>query len=185
MRFRILRLAIYLLCNSGMQAQDINQRLQDCLQFSCDLNQNTASDILQKLKPLIDNPDHHAHLENFITYSQAQLQSVEANLDLSSGLPSDEAVIAAPDFHEIVAQNSKVRVLWGTSSNSEQEPLHRHYLPSILIMLDEGNFEIEYADGSKEICCDPIGVYELPADPQAAAYKNIGNKCSFLRFEFK
>lgn len=52
-------------------------------------------------------------------------------------------------------------------------------------MLQDGRFETEYVDGSKEVSDDPLGVYELPADAQAAAYKNIGTQCSFLRFEIK
>ncbi len=52
-------------------------------------------------------------------------------------------------------------------------------------MFENSIFDIEYADGTKEIDHCPMGIYELTADNQAATYKNIGSTCGFLRFEIK
>lgn len=171
-----------LVMSSSLYATDITLRVSDCLRSKYALDQQSVDAVLQKLKPLVESDKHHVLLEQFIELSATMLQG---NATEQHALPTDDAVVAAPKDHEILSENDKVRVLWGVSFPGETVPLHRHYWKSILIMLQDGRFETEYADGSKEASDDPLGVYELPPDVQAAAYKNIGARCSFLRFEIK
>jgi hypothetical protein len=166
-------------------AVDLSARIKDCLMSSYRLDQEQSEGILRLFQPWIENQNHHAMLENFIDLSVLNLKNKSVSVLNKQALPSDDAVVAATDYHEVLGENRYVRVLYGDVNPGDQEPMHRHYWPSILVMLDPGSFEIDYADGSREIWHDSAGIFELPPDSQAAAYKNIGAKCRFLRFEFK
>lgn len=169
---------------NSMNTPTIHQQIQECLIHEYKLDEQSTATILKKLKSLPEIVEHILVLEQFIALSKIYLSSTEPYFPEQS-LPTDDAVKAAPQYHEVLAETDRIRVLYGATNNSDEEPFHRHYWKSIFINLAPSVYEIEYADGSKEIADDPIGVYELPPDTQAAAYKNIGNHSCFLRFEFK
>lgn len=174
----------YLLLNVNIYAMDITQRLKSSLSAQYHLDQTSLDSIVAKLKPFIENHEHDAMLESFIDLS-AQHSKKSSSISGEEPLPADDAVVVAPEYHEVLAENNMVRVLWGVSEAGDQEPLHRHHWESILLILEGATFEIDYADGSQERDYYPSGVYALPADTQAAAYKNLDARCSFLRFEMK
>lgn len=166
---------------------NITQDIRNCLHINYGLDSNSVEAVLTKIKPLIESNEHNVMLKAFIELSKINLQNNKiAKQKYIPNIHIDDAVVAAPKYHTILSENDKVRVLWGVIPAGDQEPLHRHYWKSIVIIIEVGNFEIEYADKSKEISYDPVGVYELTADLQAATYKNIGAlPSSFLRFEIK
>jgi len=166
-----------------LNAAEMSQRMQECLSVTYAFDEQSVATILKKFTPLIEAPEHHATLEQFRALSKAHVPEVACMVELT--LPVDDAVQAAPDSHEVLAENNLVRVLYGVTKNGDKDQLHRHYLKSILVNLAPSIFEIEYADGSKELWSDSVAVYALPPDTQAASYKNIGNSSSLLRFEIK
>lgn len=97
-----------------------------------------------------------------------------------------DGVLVAPEWHKVLFENDEMRVLWGETKPGEKEKLHMHYCPSLMIILSGAEFEIEYADGTKEIGHWGVGKYDLPPDEQPASYTNIGNT-SFIaiRIEYK
>jgi hypothetical protein len=59
-----------------------------------------------------------------------------------------DAVIAAPDNHKIIMENDKVRVLEVTLAPGETEEVHHHQWPSVLYIMEAGDF-IDYdSDGN-------------------------------------
>jgi hypothetical protein len=174
----------YLLLSADLYSIEIAQRLKDVLATQYQLDQTSVGSIIVKLKPLIEHEEHHATLESFINLSDQHARNSSHVIDLQP-LPADDAVAAAPQYHEVLVENNAVRVLWGVSEAGDQEPMHRHYWESVLLIIEGATFEIEYADGSKETDYSPTGVWALPADAQAARYKNLDGRCSFLRFEIK
>lgn len=174
-----------LLMNMSVLAGDISSNLRSCLINSYKLDVTSVNVVLSKFRLLIEDYKSYDMLENFIKLSELNLKNKPGKTMFTGILPNDDAVMATPQYHEVLAENDLVRILWGNSAPGEQVPLHRHYWASIFVMFEAGSFEIEYADGTKEVWHDVPGVSELPPDAQAAAYKNIGSQCSFLRFEIK
>jgi hypothetical protein len=179
-----LFVSIFVLIGVSMNAHEITHRLHDCLEHDYALNKESIAAITQELLPLLEQEQYSPLLDEFIALSKKYMSKPRSKTTLDP-LPEDDAVMAAPDYHYIIGENDRVRVLYAVSKHGDTEPSHRHYWKSILINLAPSIFEIEYADGGKDTDHDPIGVYELPADTQAASYKNVGDESSFLRFEIK
>jgi len=161
--------------------------LDDCLTKIYGVDIGSTQLILSKLKPLIDKDECHATLDKFVELS-ASLRFTDQVSDIltSEGLPADDGTIIDPEHHKVLFENHKVRILWGLLLAGATEPLHRHYWPSLLIMIVGTTFEVTYADGKTALDDSPIDVYKLQGDIQAASYKNTGpEESSWLRFEIK
>ena len=79
-------------------------------------------------------------------------QSLAAELRYATGNPADwppelDAVVAAPDNHEVLLENDSVRVLSVTLAPGEVEPLHSHRWPSVLHIMSAGHFTDHDANG--------------------------------------
>ncbi|WP_152560476.1 SMP-30/gluconolactonase/LRE family protein [Arenimonas donghaensis] len=79
-------------------------------------------------------------------------QSLAAEPRYATGNPADwpaelDAVVAAPDNHEVLLENDTVRVLSVTLAPGEVEPLHSHRWPSVLHIQSAGHFTDHDAKG--------------------------------------
>ncbi len=111
---------------------EITKRLIDSLRedYCFDLQQSKL--ILKKLRPFIENHKHHIFIDRFLDLSALNFKNKFFD-KIEQPLPKDDAIAKAPKNHEILCENKKVRVLGGILLAGEQEPLHRHYWPSILV----------------------------------------------------
>ena len=74
-------------------------------------------------------------------------------LDYKTGDPADwpaelDAVVAAPDNHKILLENDRVRMLEVTLLPDTVEPLHSHQWPSVLYIMEAGDFTDSDMDGN-------------------------------------
>jgi len=147
------------------------------------VNQLAAGNITQKLAPLINDVTHHPILLDFMKKSN-NVQPIWDAIVPDLEYHDDDPLIAAPECHTLLFQNSHVRILWEVTKPGETVPMHRHYWKSIMLIVHGSKFETLNADGSKEYDNWPAGTYVLSADTQASAYKNIGSdEFRMLRIE--
>jgi quercetin dioxygenase-like cupin family protein len=102
-----------------------------------------------------------------------------------------EAVVAAPQNHKVVLENERVRVLEVTVSPGEKEPLHMHWMPSVMYVMAEDNIRDYDAEGKViyESRRDKPGKtpYTVWMEPQAPHWvENLSKKpMRLLRVELK
>lgn len=75
-----------------------------------------------------------------LTYRAADPHSFDEPNDWPANL---DAVIAAPKNHKIIMENNEVRVLEVSLLPGELEPIHHHKWPSVLYIMEAGDF-IDY-----------------------------------------
>jgi len=75
------------------------------------------------------------------------LENMAENIDEKELLLSLDAMIAAPDHHEILLENDHVRVLDSRVSPGDATPIHTHRWPAVLHILGVSDF----------VRCDPDG----------------------------
>jgi hypothetical protein len=56
------------------------------------------------------------------------------SLDPSEWDPSLDAVLAAPDYHKVIFENDRLRVLEVTLEPEAEEPTHHHRWPSVFVL---------------------------------------------------
>lgn len=163
---------------------DLAEKLENCLKSDWGIDNNTVAFINNKFKPLLDEPNHHATVEEFIKLSKGI--KIDFSLDQKlQVLPRDDGIYASPKEHLVVFENPYVRVLYGSTEPGVREALHSHQWESIMVIIKPTTYEIEYSDSKKEKALYPIGAYKLPAGEKYAC-KNVGlssDEC--LRFEIK
>lgn len=163
--------------------KNLSKKLENCLKSNWGIDNHTVGFINDKFKPLLDNPEHHATVKEFIKLSN------EIKIDFSNqmlhALPKDDGIYASPKEHLVVFENPYIRVLYGSTEPGVREAFHSHQWESIMVIIKPTTYEIEYFDGKKETNLYPIGAYKLPAGEKYAC-KNVGSfpdEC--LRFEIK
>ena len=106
--------------------------------------------------------------------------------------PSLDAMIAAPDHHEVLLENDRVRVLDSRVRPGDATPVHTHRWPAVLYILGTSDF----------VRCDPEGnvifdsreseiaaetgqtIWSQPLTPQFV--KNVGeNEIRVISVELK
>ncbi len=112
----------------------------------------------------------------------------------AAGWPKDQdAVIAAPKNHKIVLENDRVRVLEVTVSPGEKESLHHHHWPSVLYVMQSGDF-IDYdAGGSitfdsrqvKPSLVYPLAMWKEPEAPHSIENLSKSVTVKLIRIELK
>ncbi|MDE3740797.1 hypothetical protein [Maribacter polysaccharolyticus] len=115
-----------------------------------------------------------------------------------SGDPADwpldqDAVISAPNNHKILLENDMVRVLEVTLSPNELEPLHHHQWPSVLYIMEAGDFIDR--DGNGNIILDtrqlpspltfPLTMWKDPEAPHSVQNLSQTKPIRLIRVEMK
>ena len=115
-----------------------------------------------------------------------------------TGDPADwpaelDAVIAAPDNHKILIENEKVRVLEVTLLPGTVEPLHSHRWPSVLYVMEAGDFIDKDMDGNvildtrelPERLPLPFASWKEPEAPHSVVNLSATQTIRLIRVELK
>jgi hypothetical protein len=86
-------------------------------------------------------------------YGQTDANKKSTQQLYKTGKPSDwpkskDAVVAAPGIHKVLLENDSVRVLEVTLLPGQVEPLHHHQFPSVLYVMEGGDFLDRDGDGN-------------------------------------
>jgi hypothetical protein len=93
-----------------------------------------------------------------------------------------DAIIAAPDHHEVLLENDQVRVLDTRIGPGETTPVHTHSWPGVLYVLTWSDFVRYDAEGRVLLDSRTLGsrpaagttLWSAPLGPHCA--KNVGDK---------
>lgn len=163
------------------KSAELGQCLRDCY----GVDQKTATRIILKLHPLLEDPRYTTIIDDFIKKSE-ELDIRFIKNKSADPLNDDDAVLKAAKWHKVLFESPYVRILWTFMKPGEVETAHLHQWKSLMIIIQAAKFETKNRDGSVEEDDYPIGVYELPPETQPAAYTNVGNTAfKALRFEIK
>lgn len=121
----------------------------------------------------------------------------EQSIGYATGDPTDwpaelEATVAAPDNHQILFENERVRVLRVTLGPGEVEPLHYHRWPSILHIQQAGEWIDRDAIGnvifdSREVppMTFPVTLWKGPEAPHSPVNLSDSVEVQLIRVEIK
>jgi hypothetical protein len=115
-----------------------------------------------------------------------------------TGNPADwpkdqDAVASAPNNHKILLENDKVRVLEVTLAPKELEAIHHHQWPSVLYIMEAGDFIDR--DGEGNVIMDsrkipeplvfPLTMYKNPEAPHSVENLSDTITIRLIRVEMK
>lgn len=158
--------------------------IESCFIEYFHVDQKTSVSIMHFLKPLLNDEKYHPILDTFIEkIKRLYIQfSIISNIEL---LP-DDAVLKAPQWHNILFENSHVRILRGVVKCDECVPFHIHQWERLMIVIQGGKFKSEDFQGAIEFDDIQIGVYESQGEKSPLTSTNIGNNVfEALVFEIK
>jgi quercetin dioxygenase-like cupin family protein len=122
----------------------------------------------------------------------------EQKLLYKTGNPADwpkdqDAVVSAPNNHKILLENEKVRVLEVTIAPKELESVHHHQWPSVLYIMEAGDFIDR--DGEGNVIMDsrkipeplvfPLTMYKEPEAPHSVENLSDTKTIRLIRVEMK
>jgi len=137
-------------------------------------------------------------LTAFSTISVFGQTAEEQKLLYKTGNPADwpkdqDAVVSAPKNHKILLENNKVRVLEVTVMPNEVEPVHHHQWPSVLYIMEAGDFIDR--DGEGNVIMDtrelpeplvfPLTMYKDPEAPHTVENLSDTKTIRLIRLEMK
>lgn len=150
------------------------------------LDELSTENILSKMINHFDDIDFQCAVNDFIEKSGNLNIQFQDKMTPATELVLNDAVLLAPQWHEILFESPFVRVLWTSSKPGDKEPFHIHQWKSLLFIIQGAEFEIENYDGTYENGFWPMGIYDLLPDIYPAAYKNLGpDDFKAIRFEIK
>jgi len=122
----------------------------------------------------------------------------EQKLLYKTGNPADwpkdqDAVVSAPNNHKILLENDKVRVLEVTIAPNELEPVHHHQWPSVLYIMEAGDFIDRDGEGNvimdsrqiPESLIFPLTMYKNPEAPHSVENLSDSKVIRLIRVEMK
>ena len=131
------------------------------------------------------------------TTSAAEEQATaQPEINYATGDPASwpeelEATIAAPDNHKILLENDEVRVLEVSLAPGQTEPLHFHRWPSVLHILEAGEWIDRDAEGnvlfdSRETSVSyPMTMWKGPEAPHSPVNLSTDKWIRLIRVELK
>lgn len=160
--------------------------LYHCLVNWYGLDEQATYKVLEKFDPLFANGDPHRLVNQFLEKSYEQNIPRFRNEYLSILNPSD-AVLVAPQWHEVLADTDSVRVLWVTSKSGDFETPHTHQWRGLMVIFQSPKFAVYDETGKLvEEFDSPAGVYELSPEHKKLGYLNQGpGDFEALNFEIK
>lgn len=176
---RHLLSVIFFLITTSPLFSGIETDLERCLKDCYGLSDSEVGIVNERLSRCIDTPEDIKIIENFILISQTLPQTPPTQT------ADDDALVAAPETHQLLVENDHVRILWTFTRPGEFVPMHSHTLPQVMIILQSSSFLCTLQDGSQEIYKEPKGVYFY--EPYfSEAYQNIGEEeWQAMLFEIK
>lgn len=160
------------------------QKLEQCLERCWGVDSHTVAFLCRYFQRALESADGHKLIDDFVEKSARLELQFCVDKELPRLSPCD-GVILASKFHPVVFENPFVRIMAGCAEPGEREPFHAHAWRSLLVVFEEANYLIEYANGMIESLHLPVGVYVLPPEDLYAC-TNVGVKPeNCLRFEVK
>lgn len=95
-----------------------------------------------------------------------------------------DALCVAPESHQMLANNDRVRVLKVTVLAGKKEPFHTHELSSIMVVAKQSSL-IYFTQDSQRISNPPVGIYQLPPEKLHAVENTGTTEFKAFRFEIK
>lgn len=140
--------------------------------------------ISEKLSLFLREEENFLLLKTFNETSYKLLSDCK-NLNRAP-LSLDDAVIKAPDTHEILFENSKFRILYAKVLPDQTVPFHTHQYDSLFLTLEKSTLQEEDMSGHIEVeNCEPMIEY-FKGSFEPYSYKNIGcSNFEALVFEIK
>jgi len=134
----------------------------------------------------------------FSTFTVFGQSAERQNLLYKTGNPADwpveqDAVVAAPKNHKILMENESVRVLEVTLLPNELEPVHHHQWPSVLYIMEAGDFIDRDGDGNvimdtrqqPEALSFPLTMWKDPEAPHSVENLSDTKPIRLIRVELK
>ncbi len=134
----------------------------------------------------------------FSTISVFGQTTEKQELLYKTGNPADwpkeqDAVVSAPNNHKILLENDRVRVLEVTLSPNEVEPVHHHQWPSVLYIMEAGDFIDRDAEGNvimdsrqiPEPLVFPMTMWKAPEAPHSVENLSDTKTIRLIRVELK
>lgn len=161
----------------------IDYSLQRCLRDTYKLDGPICDMIVEKLSYLFDLHGNLSLIDDFLSLSKDVVLTIPLD---QAYIPLDDAVIKAPETHEVLFENEALRVLYSIVQPGETVPLHCHQWDSIMIILQGSTFRI--IDSAGTVSEDSWGslVERFEGSLAAESYVNIGpREFRALAFELK
>ena len=172
-------------CSELAQENILFKQLEDCLANCYHIPYESVALIMTKFIPLLQDRLRHTLISDFVAKSEKLNIIPSHNPVFTRGaLLENDAVLKAPEWHELLYESAEIRVLWGVTRPGAHEPFHMHHWKRIMVIVQGARFKVEDADGTVEVAYWPAGVYEIPADSQPAAYAN-NDECDFMALSFE
>lgn len=104
-----------------------------------------------------------------------------------------DAVVSAPNNHKILMENERVRVLEVTLQPNEIEPVHHHQWPSVLYIMEAGDFIDRDSEGNiimdtrqlPEALVFPMTTWKDPEAPHSVENLSDTKTIRLIRVELK
>lgn len=155
-----------------------------CLNICWGIDKHTTLYVKKYFQKFINNQQFHYILDDFITLSYDLNLQFNLNKELHA-LSLQDGVIQATSLHPVIFENPFIRILAGIANPGEREAFHIHSWKNVLVLFEEGNYLIEYANASSKNLLLSPGVYIFPPE-ELHASTNMGLKQeNSLRFEIK
>ena len=164
--------------------------LRICLTDYYQVDSNSVASIQESLYPLLNNDQYHPIIDSFV--GAARKLDISFSNSPSYKLWPNDAVFAAPNWHEVLFESSHVRILKVVVKRGECVPFHTHQWESLMLVVQGAQFESKTLGGTLEFDDIAVGLYpskgedtpESPDIPESSI--NIGNTTfTALVFEVK
>lgn len=178
-----LIIALVLACTLSLQAGE-TQLIEEIFKGKWELNELQSEAAMDKLRLAKQRPDYDEMLTRLF-HETANLNP--APFDPTLWTDSFDALIAAPNNHQVLAENSRVRILYVTFEPGDMPNYHTHKWAGIMVHLIPSDFIIYYPDKPEfflSATADPV--FTHPEGQPLHTAKNVGNVYyQGLHFEIK
>ena len=161
---------------------DIYHLANICLIDCYGLDQKISHLVLSKIRSNLHQDLTDSILTDFIKKSK----SFTSNITKAPLTPLDsrDALIQAPNFHELVFENDHYRILCVEVIPGMRVPFHLHQWKSLMIVLQAAPLEAMDKNGTIELDNEKAGVYEIEEGRESLSYLNFGN-APFIALSFE
>lgn len=159
------------------------EALTDCLIHTYQIDKKTIQKIINKLSPLSNDPNKSHFIQKFIDLSKNIFLNTK---NPSSPLLEYDAWLKAPESHDVIFENSVLRIFYISIKAGEEVPLHTHQWENITIVIQGSLFASLDQEGNLSIQDCPILVEQCEKNLEPHSYINMGShEFIAISFEFK
>lgn len=161
------------------------EHFRTCLKENYKLGNESADLIVEKVFPLFTFYNKLSLLREFLILSK-QIVLTPPSEQTMRALGAWDAVIKAPDTHEILFENDTLRILNSSIWPGDYVPFHTHQWDCIMIILQGSKFRIEDASGNNSEAEWGELVEKFEGSSTLESYTHIGTQgFRAISFELK